>query len=39
MSTKYREIYNIFKEEIENGTLKPNQKISDELTLCKKIQL
>lgn len=36
MSTKYREIYNIFKEEIENGTLKPNQKISDELTLCKK---
>lgn len=36
MSIKYREIYNDVKKQIENGLLQPNQKIDDELTLCKK---
>lgn len=36
MSIKYREIYNDVKNQIENGLLQPNQKIDDELTLCKK---
>lgn len=36
MSTKYKEIYNDIKSQIEEGMLSPNQKIQDEITLSKK---
>lgn len=36
MDTKYREIYNIIKEEITLGKLKNNEKIDNEINLCKR---